>query len=1171
MATTSDARERPSDTGKDWNRRLERQLTLGKTRTGQSGLAALTVPPSGTITATKTTKKKCPQGSGGNGGENDEPTGDSTEQTTSATTTDYDLDYGGGCQCVCGKTFKTPKGMKIHRTKKGCSAPTPKQRSASARKAGKTSETPSPVENHSAGSIQAKEQPADDRTREKIKFPKASQSTIWTELDNELSQQLRQKVSGTIREKISIFGSTIYDFCKNKFGIIQKTITKKPAKPRRQKEIEEIRRQKKDIRRQWKAAQDQHQKDGLKDIWNQLKKRHSELCKAERTRKRKREQQKCKQDFIRAPFQFARKLFEQPKSGNLQASKEELEDHLRKTYSDKRRHEELEDIEGVTLSSAPKEVFNTKPPRLAEIQQIVRKARCKSAPGPNGVPYLVYKKCPKILKHLHSLLVAAWKQKCVSNEWTKADGVYIPKEKDSKTIGQFRPISLLNVEGKVFFAVVASRLTKYLMNNGYVDTSVQKGGVPGIPGCLEHASMIWEAIQRAKTNRLDLHVIWLDLANAYGSVPHSLLWKALEMHHVPDTVIDILKEYFSHFKMRFTTASYTTGWTELEVGIAMGCTVSPILFVLAMQVLLKATEAYAKSAELGNGICMPPLKAFMDDTTVIVNKVETGRDVLARLDSLITWSRMKFKPSKSRSLSLRKGKVDESVRFQIGGQDIPKVSEEPVKSLGRWYDCSLKDTKQNGYIKETAKEGLVTINKTQVQGKFKVWILQFMLIPKLLWPLLVYEIGLSTVESIERMINRYTRKWLGLPPGLTTVALYSRNAKLKLPLKSIIEEYKTGKTRLQMMLKYSNDPTISSIEPKLKTGRKWKADKATADAEEAVKMKEIIGATQTNRNGVGFGPARKWWSKASNKEKRELVIEAVKDQTESERFQTAVQQSQQGQWTTWEDALQRSLSWNDIWHMAPLRLSFIIRSIYDQLPTANNLTKWNLSKDTKCALCNGNETLSHVLSGCKEALASGRYTWRHNQVLQKLAEAVDVARKRANTKSTNHTVSTYWLRPGSTSTKPIPSTQPMESILDAAKDWTIATDLPNMRNYPDVITDSNLRPDMVLTSEKNRTVVVIELTVPYEANMSENHEYKLAKYEGLRHEIHSKGYKTHMFAVEIGARGLAGASAYSLLKRLGLSNQMRSRYLKQLAEAAERASCWIWTKRKVKDWTGLQA
>ena len=61
----------------------------------------------------------------------------------------------------------------------------------------------------------------------------------------------------------------------------------------------------------------------------------------------------------------------------------------------------------------------------------------------------------------------------------------------------------------------------------------------------------------------------------------------------------MLDSYFSKFKMRFSTMNYTTNWANLEVGIAMGCTVSPILFVLAMQVLLKAAERKANPAKLG--------------------------------------------------------------------------------------------------------------------------------------------------------------------------------------------------------------------------------------------------------------------------------------------------------------------------------------------------------------------------------------------------------------------------------------------------------------------------------------------------------------------------------------------------------------------------------------------
>ena len=69
--------------------------------------------------------------------------------------------------------------------------------------------------------------------------------------------------------------------------------------------------------------------------------------------------------------------------------------------------------------------------------------------------------------------------------WKKAEGIHIPKEKDSKGLNQFRPISLLNVEGEIFFSIMASMLTEFVMSNQYLDISVQKGGIPGVPSCIE--------------------------------------------------------------------------------------------------------------------------------------------------------------------------------------------------------------------------------------------------------------------------------------------------------------------------------------------------------------------------------------------------------------------------------------------------------------------------------------------------------------------------------------------------------------------------------------------------------------------------------------------------------------------------------------------------------------
>lgn len=103
----------------------------------------------------------------------------------------------------------------------------------------------------------------------------------------------------------------------------------------------------------------------------------------------------------------------------------------------------------------------------------------------------------------------------------------------------------------------------------------------------------------------------------------------------------------------------------------------------------------------------------------------------------------------------------------------------------------------------------------------KVWYLQFMLICKFLWPLLVYEISTSIVECIERKISKYTRKLLGLTPRLTDVALYCKMSNLCLPPRSVVKEFKAGKARLAKMLLESADMVVSEVQPTLKTARKW--------------------------------------------------------------------------------------------------------------------------------------------------------------------------------------------------------------------------------------------------------------------------------------------------------------------------------------------------------------
>ena len=88
----------------------------------------------------------------------------------------------------------------------------------------------------------------------------------------------------------------------------------------------------------------------------------------------------------------------------------------------------------------------------------------------------------------------------------------------------------------------------------------------------------------------------------------------------------------------------------------------------------------------------------------------------------MTWVRMYFKPAKSRSLVLKKGKVMEKVRFTVAGETIPTLSEKPIKSLDKTFNSSLKDTAANQKTIKDLEEWLTKIDKSGLPGQFKAWL-----------------------------------------------------------------------------------------------------------------------------------------------------------------------------------------------------------------------------------------------------------------------------------------------------------------------------------------------------------------------------------------------------------------------------------------------------------------
>ena len=267
--------------------------------------------------------------------------------------------------------------------------------------------------------------------------------------------------------------------------------------------------------------------------------------------------------------------------------------------------------------------------------------------------------------------------------------------------------------------------------------------------------------------------------------------------------------------MKFTVKNYTTKWQALEISFMMGCVISPLLFVLAMELILRGAANTSKGVMKNEHLTLPPSRAFMDDITILVPSQITADSLLQRYYELFTWVRMKAKPKKNQSLSL----VGVCVR------------EKPVKSLGRLYSMPLTDRHRGTEVQKVALNRRKSIDKTCLPGKMKAWCYQHGLLPRLLWPLQMYEIAIFRVEWIQQYSNKYLCKRLGVPPCFLKVGLYTNSGNLQLPISSLVEEFKIGKVRLHMMMKDSADEIIRKAYPETKSGTKWSAIKTAQEAE----------------------------------------------------------------------------------------------------------------------------------------------------------------------------------------------------------------------------------------------------------------------------------------------------------------------------------------------------
>lgn len=309
---------------------------------------------------------------------------------------------------------------------------------------------------------------------------------------------------------------------------------------------------------------------------------------------------------------------------------------------------------------------------------------------------------------------------------------------------------------------------------------------------------------------------------------------------------------------------------------------------------------------------------------------------------------MVFKPKKSRSLVIQKGKTTRKFKLIVQGEEIPNIQGNPIRCLGKWYDDSLSDRNSISSTGRQVEEWLEKIDKSGLPGKYKCWIYQHGLLPRLMWLLTVYEVLLSTVEVMERKFNKHLRRWLGIPLSFTSLGLYMRSGQLQLPLSSVVEEFKVAKCRQSLTYRDSQDQLTREAGVRTRSGRKWAASTAINQAECSLMTKDIIGNPCIGRQGLGTAYFQQW-SKSTPREKRTMIQDEVRNLEEEARRAKSIELATQGAWTRW-NLPKRAITWSELWRLEPFCISFLLQAVYDTLPTPVNLHRWGMREDPLCRL-----------------------------------------------------------------------------------------------------------------------------------------------------------------------------------------------------------------------------
>ena len=249
----------------------------------------------------------------------------------------------------------------------------------------------------------------------------------WAQLDDVVSSKLKK--CNSLTERLDLLQNTIYNEAASIFGHCHPLKRNLAGQSRRTKLSIQLIKEKNLLTAQIKTIFLPDQRTALEQLLANVKYKIRSLRKSEKSRKRCWLVKKAKNDFKSNPYNAGKNLLDPKCYVNLKVKQEDLDQHKSSSLIDINYGVPLADLEGLPHKPPLQKSFATNCFSFEQFFQILSTRRNASAPGLNGIPYKVYKKCPKINKFLFKIFLSCMNKGIIPLQWRSPKEIYIPKVK----------------------------------------------------------------------------------------------------------------------------------------------------------------------------------------------------------------------------------------------------------------------------------------------------------------------------------------------------------------------------------------------------------------------------------------------------------------------------------------------------------------------------------------------------------------------------------------------------------------------------------------------------------------------------------------------------------------------------------------------------------------------